>query len=96
MPSSRPHSPRRPEPPVQMGLDFIQENQYIIAPSEGDKPVESELFERLEEKINNLLNNYAALKEENRILIEEKSRMQQEREGLKNRIDGILSRLEGV
>ncbi len=96
MPSSRPHSHRRQEPPAQMGLDFIQENQYIIAPSEGGQPVESELFERLEEKINNLLSNYAALKEENRNLLEEKNRLQQEREGLKGRIDTILSRLEGV
>ncbi len=58
--------------------------------------MESELFERLEEKIGNLLNSYAALKEENWLLIEERARMQQEREELKSRIDTILSKLEGV
>ena len=81
---------------MQMGLDFIQENQYIIAPSEGDCSVETELFEKLEEKISTLLSNYAALKEEKRMLAEENARLQQEREGLKGRIDSILSRLEGV
>jgi len=81
---------------MQMGLDFIQENQYIIAPSEGVYPVETELFEKLEEKISNLLTNYAALKEENRILADENTRLRQEREGLKGRVDAILSKLEGV
>ncbi|MDD2500664.1 MAG: cell division protein ZapB [Geobacter sp.] len=81
---------------MQMGLDFIQENQYIIAPSEGDDAVETELFEKLEEKISALLANYTALKEENQILAEENTRLQQEREGLKGRVDAILSKLEGV
>ena len=81
---------------MQMGLDFIQENQYIIAPLEGDCSVETELFEKLEEKISSLLTNYAALKEENRILADENTRLRQEREGLKGRVDAILSKLEGV
>ena len=81
---------------MQMGLDFIQENQYIIAPSEGECGMETELFEKLEEKIGTLLTNYTALKEENRNLAEENSRLQQEREGLKGRIDAILSKLEGA
>ena len=96
MHSSRPHSRHRAALSVQMGLDFVQENQYIIAPLEGDKPMESELFEKLEEKIGNLLGNYTALKEENRILVEENRRFQQEREELKGRIDSILGKLEGV
>jgi cell division protein ZapB len=96
MPSSRPHNRHSTELPLQMGLDFIQENQYIIAPSEGDCPVETELFEKLEEKISNLLTSYAALKDENRILVDENTRLRQEREGLKGRVDAILSKLEGV
>lgn len=96
MPSSRPHSRHRAEPPAQMGLDFVQENQYIIAPLEGGYPVGTELFEKLEEKISTLLTSYTALKEENRILAEENRTFQQEREELKGRIDSILSRLEGV
>gem|GEM_PF-3463506 len=79
-----------------MGLDFAQENQYIIAPFEGECVVEAELFEKLEEKINGLISSYAALKEENQRLAQENQRLQQEREGLKGRIDTILSKLEGL
>ena len=79
-----------------MGLDFIKENQYITAPLEGELPVETELFEKLEEKIGTLLAHYAGLKEENQKLTEENARLHQEREGLKGRIDAILSKLEGV
>ena len=79
-----------------MGLDLFEQNQYISAPLQGDLPVEAELFEKLEEKISTLLANYTALKEENRILAEENTRLQQEREGLKGRVDAILSKLEGV
>lgn len=96
MHSSRQHSRHRADLPAQMGLDFVQENQYIIAPFEGGYCMESELFEKLEEKINTLLGSYAALKEENRILAEENGKFQQEREELKGRIDSILSKLEGV
>lgn len=96
MPSSRPHNRYSTELPLQMGLDFIQENQYIIGPLEGDGDVETELFEKLEEKISTLLSNYTALKEENRILADENTRLRQEREGLKGRVDAILSKLEGV
>jgi len=96
MPSSRLHSQHKVPLSAQMGLDFVQENQYIIAPLEGDYPVGTELFERLEEKIGALLANYTALKEENRVLTEENRQFQQEREQLKGRIDSILSKLEGV
>jgi len=96
MPSSRRDSHRRVTCPVQMGLDFIKENQYIIAPFEGDAAVETNLFEKLEEKISDLLARYADLKEENQMLAEENSRLQQDREGMKGRIDDILSKLEGV
>jgi cell division protein ZapB len=79
-----------------MGLDFIQEKQYFSAPFEGDAAVDSELFEKLEQKINDLVTRYTEIKEENHILTEENRRMQQEREGLKGRIDGLLNKLEGV
>lgn len=96
MRSSRPDKQRRTSLPVQMGLDFIEENQYIIAPFEGDIAVESNLFEKLEEKINGLLSRLAELKDENQQLLEENNRLKQDREGIKGRIDDILSRLEGV
>ena len=81
---------------MQMGLDFIKENQYIITSLEGDYSVETELFEKLEEKINSLLANYVSLKEENQRLADENARLHQEREGLKGRVDAILSKLEGI
>ena len=81
---------------MQMGLDFIKENQYIITSLEGDYSVETELFEKLEEKINSLLANYVSLKEENQRLADENARLYQEREGLKGRVDAILSKLEGI
>lgn len=96
MRSSRPDKQRRTSLPVQMGLDFIEENQYIIANFEGGMAVESNLFEKLEEKINGLLSRLAELKDENQQLLEENNRLKQDREGMKGRIDGILSRLEGV
>lgn len=96
MRSSKPDKRRQPALPLQMGLDFVEENQYIIAPFEGDAAVESNLFEKLEEKINGLLARLAELKEENGQLQEENSRLKQDREGMKGRIDGILSKLEGV
>lgn len=96
MPSSNRHNRHQPELPTQMGLDFAQENQYIIAPLEGEEPVEAELFEKLEEKISRLIDRYAALKAENQQLAEENQRLQQEREGLKGRIDSILGKLEDI
>ena len=81
---------------VQMPLDFLQENQYIITPLEGDVAMSMDIFEQLDNKINELLARHEALKEENRMLVEENSRLQQEREGLKGRVDAILAKLEGV
>lgn len=56
----------------------------------------AELFDKLENKISDLLARHGALKEENIRLTEENSRLQQEREGLKERIDAILSKLDGL
>lgn len=96
MPSSRQNKSRKKDLPIQMGLDFIQENQYIIAPFKGDIAVETELLERLEEKIGSLLSRYAELQEKNQALQDENSRLQSEREAFKGRIDSVLSKLEGV
>ena len=78
-----------------MGLDFVQENQYINAPSKGAGTMDAELFEKLDKKISDLLTRHDALKEENRMLAEENNRLLEEREALKGRVDGMLSRLEG-
>lgn len=96
MPCSRAKKARRTADFVQMPLDFVQENQYINPPSEGVTIVSSELFEKLDKKISDLVVRYGALKEENQMLAEENKRLLQEREALKGRIDDILSRLEGI
>ncbi len=96
MPSSRQHNPDQQADLFQIGLDFIEENQYIAAPLQGENNVDAELFAKLEEKISTLFAAYSALKEENQSLKDEISRMQQNRDGLKDRIDGILSKLEGL
>lgn len=96
MPSSSGKSTRLARDVSQMPLDFVQENQYINAPSRGVTSVNADLFEKLDNKISDLVARHTALKEENQMLIEENKRLQQEREELKGRIDAILSRLEGV
>lgn len=96
MPSSRPPSHQRSETATQMGLDFVEEYQYIIPPLEGGNTMNSELFEALEEKIGSLISRYTALQQEHQQLMEENTRLLQEREGLKGRVDAILSKLEGV
>ncbi|MDD2900739.1 MAG: cell division protein ZapB [Desulfuromonadaceae bacterium] len=55
-----------------------------------------ELFEALENKVNDLLEKYTALKNENQRLSEENHRYQSEREGLKSRVDAILGKLEDI
>lgn len=96
MPSSRPPSLEDQGSLFQIGLDFVEENQYISAPLQGEYDVDAELFAKLEEKVSTLFAAYSALKEENQVLKDEISRMQENREGLKDRIDGILSKLEGL
>lgn len=81
---------------MQLGLDFAKENQYITKPLNGGETMDNEVFERLEERVSNLLNNYHKLKEENRNLQEELNNLRQEREGLRGRIDSIIGRLEGL
>lgn len=80
----------------QMTLDLIQENQYIIKPSQGVNQMEADLFEKLETKIGELAARHSALKEDNARLEEENSRLRQERETLKERIDAVLSKLDDL
>lgn len=81
---------------TQMPLDIVQENQYIITPSQGVDHMNTELFDKLETKISELLARHGALKDENNRLAEENNRLQQEREGLKERIDAILSKFDDL
>lgn len=96
MPSSSGKTTRQARDFVQMPLDFVQENQYINPPLKGVIRVSADLFEKLENKISDLVSRHSALKQENQLLAEENKRLLQERESLKGRIDAILSRLEGV
>ena len=104
MPSSRPDkagSKKRPaedEPCdfAQLGLDFSAVREYSIVPRKETETMNHELFEALENKVNGLLEKYAALKDENSRLTEENQRLQAEREGFKSRVDAILGKLDGI
>ena len=104
MPSSRPDktgSKKRREKNepcdfAQLGLDFSAVREYSIVPRKETETMNHELFEALENKVNGLLEKYAALKDENSRLTEENQRLQAEREGFKSRVDAILGKLEGV
>ncbi len=56
----------------------------------------SDLFSVLDERIGNLLEQYALLKRENEHLREENRRLLDERDGFRLRIDAILGKLEGI
>ena len=56
----------------------------------------SDLFSALDERIGNLLEQYALLKRENEHLREENGRLLEERDGFRVRIDAILGKLEGI
>jgi len=104
MPSSRsrkdgPHTrPNANEPRdfAQLGLDFSAASDYSNVPRKEIETMNHELFEILENRVNDLLEKYTALKDENSRLAEENHRLQSEREGLKSRVDAILGKLEGI
>ena len=58
--------------------------------------MENELFEALEKRVEGLLAKYGALQRENALLIEENSRLLEERTDFKIRIDTVLKKLEGI
>jgi cell division protein ZapB len=58
--------------------------------------MDTELFDILENRVEGLLRDYAALKQENNLLKEENQELVREREGFKSRIDSILKKLEGI
>jgi cell division protein ZapB len=58
--------------------------------------MDTELFDILENRVEGLLRDYAALKQENTLLREENLGLVREREGFKTRIDSILKKLEGI
>ena len=81
---------------AQLGLDFSATCDYSTVPRKEIKNMNHELIETLENKVNGLLEKYAALKDDNHRLAEENQRFQSEREGLKSRVDAILGKLEGI
>jgi regulator of replication initiation timing len=56
----------------------------------------TELFDRLEKRLESLLREYVSLKQEASILRDENQRLIAEREDFKGRIDVILNKLEGI
>lgn len=81
---------------AQLGLDFSLVSEYIIVPRKEIETMNYELLEALENKVNDLMEKYMALKDENARLAEENHRIQSEREGLKSRVDAILGKLDGI
>ena len=104
MPSFRPDKDGVHKPPpaneprdfTQLGLDFSHVSEYIIVPRKEIEIMNHELFEALENKVNDLLDKYRALQDENNRLAEENQRIQSEREGLKSRVDAILGKVDGI
>lgn len=80
----------------QLGLDFISAAEYSVAPRKEMKPMNKELIELLENRINDVVEKYSVLKAENARLTGEIERFSSEREGLKSRVDVILGKLEGI
>lgn len=96
MRSSRHKSTGKAKDFIQMPLDFVQENQYINAPLIEADQMQSELFEKLEKKISEIIEQYQLVKLENERLAGENARLMAEKDGIKGQVDAILSKLEGI
>lgn len=81
---------------TQLGLDFALPCDYSTVSRKEAETMNHELFEILEKKVGDLVEKYAALKEENSRMAQENQQLHDEREGLKSRIDAILGKLEGI
>jgi FtsZ-binding cell division protein ZapB len=80
----------------QLGLDFMPAYPYSVTLRKESEPMNIELFELLEQKIGEIVEKYALVKEENSRLIEENRQLSVEREAFKSRIDAILGKLDGI
>lgn len=87
---------KEPHDISQLGLDFIQPHVYIGAPRKEIEPMNQELIEMLENRINDIVEKYSALKAENARLNEEVQRFLSSKDELKSRIDAIIGKLEGI
>jgi cell division protein ZapB len=63
---------------------------------EGVEIMDSELFDVLEKKIDVLLENYGALKQENARMREEVQSLREDRDRVKVRLDAIIRKMEGI
>ncbi len=96
MPSSRRSKTREVPDFTQLGLDFTAPCDYISVPRKETETMNQELFEKLDNKVNELVEKYTALREENTRILQENQQLRDEREGLKSRVDAILGKLEGI
>lgn len=80
----------------QLGLDFVVATSYSTQPRKETKLMNQELIEVLEKKINDIVEKYTCLKEENSRLNDEINRLSSDREGIKSRVDAILGKLDGI
>jgi cell division protein ZapB len=63
---------------------------------EGVEIMDSELFDALEKKIDNLLGAYGALKQENARMREEVQLLQSDRDRIRVRLNDIIRKMEGI
>ena len=96
MPSSKRSKTREVPDFTQLGLDFAAPCEYISVPRKETEIMNQELFEILDSKVNELVEKYTALREENSRITQENQQLLDEREGLKARVDAILGKLEGI
>lgn len=104
MPFSRPEKTSRKAGKVitelcdfnQLGLDFVPPPSYSEPLRKETELMNQELIEVLEKKINDIVEKYTALKDENARLNEEIQRLSSDREGIKSRVDAILGKLDGI
>ena len=96
MHSSRRRKTREVPDFTQLGLDFTLPCEYINVPRKEMETMNQELFDILDNKVNELVEKYTALKEEHARITQENQQLRDEREGLKSRVDAILGKLEGI
>lgn len=79
---------------IQLGLDFFEENQYIIEPLRVEDSMNNDLLAQLDEKISVAVQRFAELLKEKQELIQENQRLKEQHAQLAARVDAMLQKLD--
>lgn len=79
---------------IQLGLDFFEENQYIIEPLRVEDTVNNDLLAQLDEKISVAVQRFTELTKEKQELIQENQRLKEQHAQLAARVDAMLQKLD--